>query len=177
MIVVYVDTMEDTSTFKTIYKDIECTILLNPKREEVVKILEQNPTETLLGFGHGSANGLFSSHENELFVIDKDMVPLLKNREVIGIWCYANQFGIKYNLKGFFTYMFISNVEEAISFCMKNWDREIIYSENRRFADSINKFLKDKKPLCEWVDALNEDYSLMDFVKFNYSNLCYLDGE
>jgi hypothetical protein len=73
--------------------------------------------------------------------------------------------------------MFISNVEEAIGFCMKNWDKEIIYGENRRFADSINKFLKEKKPLCEWVDALNEDYSFMDFVEFNYSNLCYLDGE
>lgn len=177
MIIVYVDTQEDTSTFKTLYDGIECTLLTNPRRSEVVKILEDNPTETLMCFGHGSSNGLFSSHIDENMVIDGQMIHLLKDREIIGIWCYASQFAIKHNLKGFFTYMFISNSVEAKCFMYKGGNEEI-FAENKLFAERINNFIKDKTPLCEWVDKLNEVANHdIDFVHFNYSNLSYLDGD
>ena len=114
MIVVYVNSMADTSTFDAIYRNLnEDTIILhNPSRAEVDAILIERPTETLLCFGHGSPRGLFS-HDFKGMLIDDKSVPLLVNREMIGIWCYASNFGIVHNLRGFFTYMFISNHEEC----------------------------------------------------------------
>ena len=177
MIIVYVDTMEDTSTFKSIYEGVDCIFLYNPKRDEVIKTLEENPTDTLLCFGHGSPYGLFSSHAEEHYLIDGTMVSLLTNREMIGIWCYASQFGIKYNLKGFFTYMFISNADEARCFRYES-DDEVIFEQNRLFSKRINHLITSETPLCEWVEKLNEEYDKsLGFNDFNYSNLNYLDGE
>lgn len=177
MIIVYVDTMEDTSTFKSIYEGVDCIFLYNPKRDEVIKTLEENPTDTLLCFGHGSPYGLFSSHAEEHYLIDGTMVSLLTNREMIGIWCYASQFGIKYNLKGFFTYMFISNAEEAKCFRYES-DNEVIFEQNKLFSKRINHLITSETPLCEWVEKLNEEYDKsLGFNEFNYSNLNYLDGE
>jgi hypothetical protein len=177
MIIVYVDTKEDTSTFKSIYDGVDCIFLYNPRRAEVEKVLRENPTDTLLCFGHGSGRGLFSSHiTDETYLIDNSMVHLLTDREMIGIWCYASQFGLFNNLKGFFTYMFISNENEAKMYRFDGTD-EVIFEQNRIFSNKINNLIKSKTPLCEWVDKLNDDYDKsLEFNQFNYSNLNYLEG-
>ena len=148
MIVVFVNSMEDTATFSRLYDGLEGVILLyNPTREEVENELRKRPTERLMCLGHGSSRGLFS-HDFKGYIIDRDTTPLLRTREMIGIWCYASDFARLNNLRGFFTYMFISNPQEA------------------------------NVPMEDWVERLYESANTeLKFVDFNYSNLAYFDGE
>lgn len=178
MIVVYVNSMEDTATFDAIYRNLnEDTIILhNPSRAEVDDILTERPTETLLCFGHGSPMGLFS-HDFSGMLIDAESVPLLVNREMIGIWCYASDFGIAHNLRGFFTYMFISNQQECVFNRCGWYENSVIFDENRLFAERINTLIRDNTPLEQWVEILYESRNAdLPFVEFNYGNLSYLDG-
>ena len=177
MIAVFVNSMADTATFAPLFKDIEGISLYNPTREELEKVLAENPTETFMCLGHGSPRGLFSADMHG-FLLDRDNVHLLKDRDVIGIWCYASDFARLNNLRGFFTYMFISNAQECSYHRCGNYYNEVVYEQNRIFAEKVRGLIAENKPMEEWVDCLYEscDGSL-DFVNFNYSNLAYFDGE
>ena len=177
MIAVFVDSMADTATFAPLFKDIEGIYLYNPTREELEKVLAENPTETFMCLGHGSPRGLFSADMHG-FLLDKDNVHLLKDRDVIGIWCYASDFARRNNLRGFFTYMFISNAQECSYHRCGNYYNEVVYEQNRIFAEKVRGLIAENKPMEEWVDYLYESCdSSLDFVDFNYSNLAYFDGE
>ena len=177
MIAVFVDSMADTATFAPLFKDIEGIYLYNPTREELEKVLAENPTETFMCLGHGSPRGLFSADMHG-FLLDRDNVHLLKDRDVIGIWCYASDFARLNNLRGFFTYMFISNAQECSYHRCGNYYNEVVYEQNRIFAEKVRGLIAKNKPMEEWVDYLYESCdSSLDFVDFNYSNLAYFDGE
>lgn len=177
MIAVFVDSMADTATFAPLFKDIEGIYLYNPTREELEKVLIENPTETFMCLGHGSPRGLFSADMHG-FLLDRDNVHLLKDRDVIGIWCYASDFARLNNLRGFFTYMFISNAQECSYHRCGNYYNEVVYEQNRIFAEKVRGLIAENKPMEEWVDYLYESCdSSLDFVNFNYSNLAYFDGE
>ena len=177
MIAVFVDSMADTATFAPLFKDIEGIYLYNPTREELEKVLAENPTETFMCLGHGSPRGLFSADMHG-FLLDRDNVHLLKDRDVIGIWCYASDFARLNNLRGFFTYMFISNAQECSYHRCGNYYNEVVYEQNRIFAEKVRGLIAENKPMEEWVDYLYESCdSSLDFVDFNYSNLAYFNGE
>ena len=177
MIAIFMNTMEDTNTFAPLFDGLDCGVLVNPTRAEVIEVLEQNPTDTLLCLGHGSPRGLFAS-DWQGYVIDSSMTHLLKDREMIGIWCYASDFARINNLKGFFTYMFISNAGEAKAHSCGEVTDELIYEENLKFSNAINTFIKEGRPMEEWVETLYENCNNdLPFVEFNYSNLAYFDGE
>ena len=177
MIAVFVDSMADTATFAPLFKDIEGIYLYNPTREELEKVLAENPTETFMCLGHGSPRGLFSADMHG-FLLDRDNVHLLKDRDVIGIWCYASDFARLNNLRGFFTYMFISNAQECSYHRCGNYYNEVVYEQNRIFAEKVRGLIAENKPMEEWVDYLYESCdSSLDYVNFNYSNLAYFDGE
>lgn len=175
MIVVYINSMADTDNFKVVYKDLDCKLLYNPKKKDVEKVLRNNPKEKVLLFGHGTRCGLFNVDWSG-YIIDATNVHLLKDREIIGIWCYAKEFALKHNLKGFFTDMFISNSNESeYSGCGGN-DEEDIFNQNELFAERINELIITDTPMSEWVGILNEkaDKSL-NFVEYNYSRLEYFE--
>lgn len=178
MIIVYIDSKEDTSTFAPLYQNIEgSTLLFNPTREEVVDILTERPTETLMCFGHGSPRGLFS-HDWSGMVIDGSMAHLLRGRDMIGIWCYASEFARIHNLRGFFTYMFVSNLQECVFGHHGFYQEQVIFEQNERFARRVNELINNGTPLTEWVETLYNGRDLgMSFVDFNYGNLSYFDGE
>lgn len=177
MIAVFVDSMADTATFAPLFKDIEGIYLYNPTREDLEKVLAENPTETFMCLGHGSPRGLFSADMHG-FLLDRDNVHLLKDRDIIGIWCYASDFARLNNLRGFFTYMFISNAQECSYHRCGNYDNEVVYEQNRLFAEKVRGLIAENKPMEEWVDYLYESCDNdLDFVTYNYSNLAYFDGE
>lgn len=178
MIVVFVNSMEDTNTFSRLYDGLEGVILLyNPTREEVENVLRERPTERLMCLGHGSSRGLFS-HDFKGYIIDRDTTPLLQTREMIGIWCYASDFARLNNLRGFFTYMFISNPQEANFHRCGEVSEEVVFEENRLFSQRINNLIREDVPMEDWVERLYESANTeLKFVDFNYSNLSYFDGE
>ena len=176
MIVIHIDSKQDTAFLKKCYEGIDNLILLyNPTKDEVNKTLQDNPDEDVMMLGHGSPFGLFSC-DWKGDVIDASNAHLLKGRNCIGIWCWANKFAENYGLKGYFTSMFISNEGEARSFGYKADDKEV-FEEVEFFAKSVNTLVKDHCPYEEWVGKLRSIANVnKPFVKYNYDGMTYFDG-
>ena len=177
MIVIHIDSQKDTNFLTKCYEGIEdAKILVNPKRKEIDKVLKENPTDKVMMLGHGSGGGLFGKDWKDN-AIDYRNAKLLKDRDCIGIWCYAKTFAKTYGLKGYFTSMFISNGGEAKCFGYKDVTEQEVFDEVAIFAERINTLIKTDVPLNEWVEKLQEqaDYS-KPFVEYNYSAMEYFDG-
>ena len=91
--------------------------------------------DKIIMLGHGSPDGLFSSKQ-ERFIIDSNLVYLLREKLLVGIWCYASEFAIKYKLKGLFSGMIISEMDEAYLNAVDATEEEIEKS-NFMFANTI----------------------------------------
>jgi len=84
-------------------------------KEQVKKLIQSH--ERVMMLGHGSPSGLFSVGcfpETNGYIIDYSMVELLvQKRDNVFIWCNSDSFVNLYGLKGFYSGMFISEVDEA----------------------------------------------------------------
>lgn len=176
MIVIHIDSQQDTSFLKKTYEGIDNLILLyNPTKAEVNKTLEENPNEDVMMLGHGSPSGLFS-HDWKANVIDYSNAHLLKGRNCIGIWCWAKKFAKNYGLKGYFTSMFISNEGEARSLGF-NANEQDVFNEVALFSERVHDLIENETPYSEWVKSLNRVADISKgFVKYNYEGMEYFDG-
>jgi hypothetical protein len=83
-------------------------------KDEVNQLIAEH--DQVMMMGHGSPSGLFScakfgSNDYSGFIIDRTTVELLRQKDnSIFIWCNADRFVNQYQLKGFYTGMFISEV-------------------------------------------------------------------
>ena len=98
--------------------------------------------------GHGSPSGLFSIGqfgEPSGLIIDHSMADLLrfKNNNLF-IWCNADRFVNEFNLKGFYTGMFISEIEEAWYCGLHNITQDMIDESNLVFCELLSKVIQDK---------------------------------
>lgn len=174
MIVCIIDTTSDAHLLRKVYEGIsDAVILVNPKSEELDAVLMERPAETLVGLGHGCSSGLFGCDCD--IIIGERNLDLLRGRDLICIWCNADGFARRHvELRGFFTSMFISNEGEAYCFGYRDCSNEDIFCEVVLFSERLNKLLKDKTPLNEWVGKL---YGMHDetksYVHFNYTGLYY----
>ena len=174
-LVIYVNSMDDTEDLKLVYQDIDCEVLYNAKKNTISERLASLPAgSTVIMLGHGSSSGLFGVDWFD-YAVDSTMVDFLRDKKCVGIWCHASDFARRYDLKGFFTSMFISNKCEAAGYGYKGEDPEI-FENTRRFCKDVNKYLLDEMPFEEWIENLflNADTTI-GYVKFNYNGLCYFD--
>jgi hypothetical protein len=171
MLVIHIISTEDTKDFSAIYDNLDATILINPStriaREAIV-----DEQDTIVLIGHGTEHGLLNKNLNGYF-IDSSWVNLLRNKTIIGIWCYAGNFADRYGLRGFFTSNFISNVGELIDNGFPNFENSatIIEHENMWFSNRVNSYLKTQLPLIDWAEDLRENASVIPFVQYNYEAL------
>ena len=176
MIVIHVDTMEDTGNLMKAYEGLDnLTLLYNPTHDEVVEELTHNDDSVVMGLGHGTAEGLLGVNMSG-YAIDDSLAGLLKDRKMIGIWCYASEFGKYHHLHGFFTSMFISNWDEAYSLGFPENTNEDILNEESIFCEKINALLKEGIPMNQWESLLYSScHSEKDFVRFNYEGMKYFE--
>lgn len=178
MVVVHMDTQFDTVDMAYVYEGLDCTVFHTPPRTQIRRIkraiMEDDGPVVLLG--HGTPRGLLDT-SFMYHIVDSTWVDLLRQRTVIGIWCYASEFADRYGLHGFFTSMFVSNIREARdNFVDDGATEENIADEFRLFCRTINCFIRAELPMDEWVENLqgmcNRDLS---FVRFNYEALSYFE--
>lgn len=174
MIVIHIDSMPDTNRLKRMYDGLDnVTLLYNPSREEIDNTLQTNDDPVVMCLGHGSPSGLFGTDWRGM-AIDKYNAELLRNRTVIGVWCYASEFARREGLHGYFTYMFISNNGEAESLSYHGHTDSEIFEEIDVFCDSIKSFIEADTDMDCWVKILQEGcHKEKDFVRFNYSRMEY----
>lgn len=155
---------ETTDFLSVIYEDItDCEILRsNPQCFGIRKEIKK--ADRIIMLGHGTEYGLLGFGR---YIINSDLVQLLQNKECVFIWCNANEFTSKYKLNGFATGMIISEFQEAIDFCIKTTQNEIIQS-NETFANAVKLALNNLDKESIILENYKGDSSL---YQFNIENI------
>jgi len=125
-----------TDFLKKIYENIPiCTVITHGSTKEVKNLIHSH--DRIIMLGHGTSSGLLSKgyfrndSKNSLgYVIDDTCVKLLKEKECISIWCHANVFMERNDIKGFYSGMFVSEVSESIYCGIPTKQKDIDFSNN-----------------------------------------------
>jgi len=156
---------DDRSTdfLRPIYSGLEDATVLTKavSRRRLEKEIRSH--DQILMLGHGTPYGLMNvSRIGEgLYAVGEKQVPLLRDKHCIFIWCNADQFVERHQLKGLYTGMFISEVKEA-SYCGVPADQETVDASNSRFADLLGGVILGDSP----------DYKMIfEHVKNSYGEL------
>ena len=133
--------------------------------------------DVIMMLGHGNEYGLFSKLEDgkyKRFMITDKHVQFLRGKTCIGIWCYANKFAEKYGLRGLFSGMIISELQEAIDLGVSA-TKEEIDREMEKFAIRL-KYCMETYGLEQTPQRMKElDDVQSVLTRFNYSNLYYYE--
>ena len=156
---------DNTTTFlKRIYEEIpKCTVTSGGVNEkELVELIEKH--DRILMMGHGSPYGLFRTPSfKEIpteYVINKKHVDLLqKKEESVFIWCNADMFVKYYDLKGFYTGMFISEVQEALYCGLPGTSQESVTESNQAFANILKKYIHENKNVIH--ESVKKEYRVL----------------
>ena len=111
--------------------------------------------DRIIMMGHGYEHGLYGYGR---VIINHNLVYLLRGKICIYVWCYANMFCRQYDLKGIYTDMVISEMEEAIFYCVPASAADIIVS-NTLFASSLKEmFIAHESIGTEAVSLMKGKY-------------------
>lgn len=160
-----------TDFLKEIYKGKDWTIINDHEacrsRKVITNLIKKH--DRIIMMGHGYPGGLFFT------CINSQLVYLLRQKFCVCIWCNADQFVRKYNLLGFFTGMFISEVGEAYAHGIKALQDEVTYS-NVLFAMELNKVI-DEPNVHSLIKEAYKGVFENDVIRFNNARLYYHDEE
>lgn len=140
---------EDPSTqfLEVVYQPIKNKTVITGgvTKYELKKIIFEH--DRVMMMGHGSPRGLFSVGQFAQqggYIIDDICVPELKRSEDnVYIWCNADRFVEAYDLKGFYSGMFISEVGEATYCGLPGMSQEIVDESNFGFCEILAKYIND----------------------------------
>lgn len=120
-------------------------------KSELQQLIREH--DRVMMMGHGSPGGLFSvgqfsntgnSVYGSGYIIDQSMVPLLNEKDNnVFIWCNADRFVDSFKLKGFYTGMFISEVEEALYCGLPGTQQDEVDESNYGFVNIIGKYINE----------------------------------
>ena len=135
---------ESTSFLKQIYTNKNVSVVTG----EVTKTTLQNMIlgyDRIIMMGHGSSDGLLAVDQfdtDSSHIIDDSFIDVLKRKEnSIYIWCHADQFVRKFNLKGFYTGMFISEVSEANYLGLTGTKQVEVNESNFYFSNLVSQYM------------------------------------
>lgn len=130
---------DHTTTFlETIYRTLpdKHVVTGGISMEDTKKLIENY--DRIIMLGHGSPSGLLSVGQFgncSPLIIDHSFADTLRMKTGnIYIWCYAGEFVRKHHLKGFYSGMFISEMEEALYCGLPFVTKEMIEESNHGFG-------------------------------------------
>ena len=145
----------------------------NSKIEEELKKAKE-----IMLLGHGTEYGLLAPQGKEQFgrlIINSRHVQFLRNKIIIGLWCNANIFAMKYNLTGLFSGMVISEVGEALDWLNFIPSQEDIEESRNRWVTNLNKIIKENK--LQDVPRIMKRLEGKDEIEnFNNQSLFYFEN-
>lgn len=130
----------------------------------------------ILMLGHGNQYGLFSKPNKkgvyDRFLITDRHVQFLRGKVCIGLWCYANRFAEKYGLRGLFSGMIISELQEAKENNIVTTKEEIdvqmeSFTVHLKYCIDNYEFIEIPKKMLE-LDIIRSP-----LTHFNYSHLYF----
>lgn len=179
MTVIYSDFGDpDTRVLQQIWEGLDAKILKYERNhifsESEIREAISNEEDTLIIAGHGDGFGCWDPHGG--YTLNYNLLPFIKAKNVIGIWCHASAFAERYNVGGFFSGMFISNVSEAHYTLpsVRNVSAQQITASEVKFCKILNDLLKNNIPLKEWKAKIDLQTDKTFAVEnYNYSNTKY----
>lgn len=135
----------DSSTrfLKRVYSRLDATVIERAIPQYRLRRL-MDGFDQIMMLGHGSPSGLMSVGQFPgcWDVIDSSFVPQLAERDnSVFIWCNADRFVQRHNLRGFYTGMFISEMSEARLFRLPWYTTQSdVRESNELFADVVGRF-------------------------------------
>jgi len=156
-----------TDFLSKIYEGKDYTVITNPyiSTDDAIHLICQH--NIIIMCGHGSPEGLYSKGP-EGFIINERTVPYLKTKKIVAIWCNADIFMNTYDLDGFYTGMFISEVKESMLFGIPDVSEHDINKSNYAFASIIGKheYINPERMFWDvWYEYPEKVYN--DVVRFN----------
>jgi len=148
-----------TDFLERIYDFIECTVVGNwmTTEDEIAELIPEY--DRIICLGHGCHEGLLDGSGD--LIVNGSHADLLRDKELICIWCNADQFMLVHNLKGFYSGMFISEVAEANVYAIPCTQGDITKS-NKKFAALLGKYINEsdrlakiKKEYCDGTEVVN----------------------
>ena len=120
--------------------------------------------DRIIGLGHGSPSGLFSMSSGGFgsYILGASEVEVLRGKELVSIWCHANQFMERHRLNGLYSGMFISEVSEARYYGLN----EVIQADVNESNDAFARILGE-----EMIRNPHEEFMLWGRVKIQYTEL------
>jgi len=160
-----------------IYNGIKnkCVIRGGITKKELLKMVRLH--QRIMIMGHGSPHGLFAVNQfsgegHMTYIVDHNFATALKKKDNIFIWCHANKFVEKHQLKGFYSGMFISELPEAI---MYNFDVEekIINESNNKFSEFLSEHAnKSGAIIYQNIIKLYGELAIINpIAKFNFERI------
>lgn len=147
------------------------TVITGSKtKDEVRSLIEE--ADQIIVLGHGSSYGLLAMGKfdtKSIYIIDDTMVAALGNKPNIYIWCNADRFVNRYHLKGFFSGMFISEVQEATYERVYGIDQEMVTESNDLFAEMMGNWIWDYSKHS--LQSLDELYKIIAIKYSIYGEL------
>lgn len=143
---------ESTDFLNVIYKDIDCTLVDTDVSDEQLRLLIKNHDRIVM-LGHGFPMGLYGHGK---LVINGSHADILRGKNLVGIWCYANKFFESNNLLGIYSDMIISEPLEAI-FLGVNYTDAYIKESNEQFADAVRDAIASDEPVQTFKSKYRSD--------------------
>jgi hypothetical protein len=162
-----------TDFLKPIYEGIEDkTIVVGGySKDEVNELIKTHDRVIMLG--HGCPIGLFSCGKFSKcsgLIIDEDSIELLKEKnDNIYIWCNSDEFVNKYELKGFYSGMFVSEVGESI-YCGVPSKQEVVNESNDEFSRLLGKHVNNPTDIVHRNVTLEYELLGMTNIVSKYNN-------
>jgi hypothetical protein len=133
---------DSTTTFlKPIYAGIENATIVNGCEDlQKLRDMVENHDQIIM-LGHGAPKGLMARGQfgKRFWAIDDSFVSLLEKKTCVSIWCFAQDFMDQWDLNGFYTGMFISEVSEAAFYGKFSATQAMVDESNDLFAQLVGE--------------------------------------
>ena len=158
---------ESTTFLEIVYKNIpnKTVVTGGISKMEVIRLIESH--DRVMMMGHGSPGGLFNigqftdcGSKYGGYIIDQSIVPLLKQKDnSVFIWCNADKFVDTFQLEGFYSGMFISEVGEALYCGLPGTEQDQVDESNYGFVNIISKYINEDKNVIH--EKVTGEYGLI----------------
>lgn len=172
-------TDKSTNFLRGIYKDIQYKTVITGgcSYDDVLYEIKQH--DRIMMMGHGCPVGLFSVGqfgEGCGLIIDNRSVPYLKGKKNVFIWCNSDKFVTRYELEGFYSGMFISEVGESVYCGFNGITQSQVSSSNYTFSEIVGKHINN--PLSKVYENVKQEYGVLcstnPIVKYNHDRLYFV---
>lgn len=131
-----------TDFLKPIYQNMDCTVITEDITDHTLKMYIRSHDRIIM-LGHGFPGGLYGHNR---VMINSTHVEFLKDKQLIGIWCFANKFFETHGLLGIYSGMIISEPMEAVVFNVP-YTHQNINESNTLFTKAVTQSITSTTPI------------------------------